>query len=305
MAIKTNWDVVHRFFYQDGHERFCPSWLNCGFDGDDFYSYSTIIAKIVTGLDGRHYTLVSYDRMSSTTDRHISNVMGASPYDVIKVPMEYGYSSFDTKCLEHRISDKLDAYADSRLSRKENRTEYINYFEMLLDVNDKIIKISPETIEKYRPLYDTLVNSQSLKDLKRNIAANDSKQREALRDSIKTYIELYSFSQLARIAYDYKFAHSNNVSDDVRSGIKKFLNPNNDWAFVWRTEDGNYATSKGIKMSNKIADVALKRFIAKGLRHGDRIDGYTVLAITDKSVKIGCHNIPIENVHDLYETLED
>lgn len=305
MAIKTNWDVAHRFFYQDGHERFITSWMNCGFDGDEFYSYSTIVAKIVTGLDGRHYTLVSYDRMSSTTGRHISNVVSASPYDVIRVPMEYGNSSFDIRWLERRISANLDEYAESRLSIKTNRTEYINYFEMLLAVDEKIIKISPETIEKYRPLYDTLVSSQSLKDLKRNIAENERKQREALRDSLKTYIELYSFSQLARIAYDYKFAHSNNASDDVRSGIKKFLNPHNDWAFVWRTEDGNYATSKGIKMSKKIADVALKRFIAKELKHGDRLDYYTVLAITDKSVKIGCHNIPIENVNDLYETMED
>lgn len=305
MAIKTNWDVAHRFFYQDGHERFRSSWLNLGFDGDDFYSYSTLIAKIVTGLDGRHYTLASYDNMSPTTGRHIYNVVAASPYTVIKVPMEYGYSSFDIKCLERRISAKLDEYAESRLSRKENRTEYINYFQMLLNVDEKIIKISNETIEKYRPLYDTLVNSQSIKELKRNIAKNYRKQRDALRDRLKTYIELYSFSQLARIAYDYKFAHSNDVSDDMRHAIKKFLNPHNDYAFVWRTEDGNYATSKGIEMSKKIVDAALKRFIAKELRHGDRIEYYTVIAITDKSVKIGCYNIPIENVHNLYETMED
>ena len=304
MAIKTNWDVAHHFFYQDGHERCNPSWLNCGFDGDDFYSYSTIIAKIVTGLDGRHYTLVSYDNMSPTTGRHISNVVAASPYEVIRVPMAYGYSSFDIKCLEQRISANLDMYAESRLSRKENRAGYINYFWTLLAVNAKIIKISPETIEKYRPLYDTLVNSQSVKELKRNIADNERKQRDALRYKLKTYIEFYSFSQLARIAYDYTFARSNDVSDDVRSAIKKFLNPKNDWAFVWRTEDGNYATSKGIKMPKKIADVALKRFIAKELRHGDKLDYYTILAITDKSVKIGCHNIPIENVYDLYETME-
>lgn len=304
MAIKTNRDVAHHFFYQDGYERFRPSWLNCGFNGDTFYSYSTIIAKIVTGLDNQRYTLVSYDSMSPTTGRHISNVASASPYEVIKVPMKYGNSSFDIKWLERRISTNLDTYAESRLSRKENRTEYINYFEMLLDVDEKIIKIAPEVIEKYRPLYDTLINSQSLKDLKRNIAENDCKQRDALRDRLKTYIEFYSFSQLARIAYDSKFAHSDNISDSVRSDIKQLLNPHNDCAFVWRTEDGNYATSKGVKMSNQTADAALKRFIAKELRCGDTLDYYTVIAITDKSVKIGCHNIPIENVHDLYETME-
>lgn len=305
MAIKTNWDVAHRFFYQDGHERISPSWLNCGFDGNEFYSYSTVVAKIVRGLDGQHYTLVSYDSMSPTTGRHISSVAGASPYKVIKVPMKYGNSSFDIKWLERRIHDKLDTYAESRLSRKENRTEYINYFEMLLEVDEKIIKISPEVIEKYRPLYNTLINSKSLKDLKHNIAETARKQRDALQDRLKTYIELYSFSQLARIAYDSKFAHSNNISDIVRSDIKQFLNPHNDWAFVWRTENGNYATSKDVKMNKKIVDAALKRFIAKELRHGDTLDYYSVIAITDKSVKIGCHNIPIENVHDLYETMED
>ena len=91
----------------------------------------------------------------------------------------------------------------------------------------------------------------------------------------------------------------------MRSDIKKFLNPHNDWAFVWRTEDGDYATSKGVKMSKKIADAALNRFIAKEIKHGDKLDFYTVLAITDKYVKIGCHNIPIENVYDLQETMED
>lgn len=305
MAIKTNWDVAHSFFYADRNEICNKSWLNIHYEGDMCYSYGTVIAKIVRGLDGRRYTLLSCDNMSATTSKHISNLRSASPYEVIKVPMEYGNSSFDIKWLERRISSNLDNYAESRLSRKENRIEYINYFKMLLDVNEKIIKISPEVIEKYRPLYDTLVNSQSLKDLKRNIAENDRKQRDALRDRLKTYIEFYSFSQLARIAYDAKFAHSDNVSDSVRSDIKKFLNPYNDWAFVWRTEDGNYATSKGIKMSKNIADAALKRFIAKELRHGDTLDYYTVIAITDKSVKIGCHNIPIENVHDLYETMED
>ena len=301
MAIKTNWDVAHSFFYADRNEICNKSWLNIHYEGDMCYSYGTVIAKIVRGIDGRKYTLLSYDNMSATTSKHIGNLHGASPYEVIRVPMEYGNPSFDIKWLERRISNRLDDYAESRLSRKENRIEYINYFEMLLDVDEHIIKISPEVIEKYRPLYDTLINSQSLKDLKRNIAENDRKQRDALRDRLKTYIDLYSFSQLARIAYDYKYTHSDS---SVRSDIKKFLNPKNDWAFVWRTEDGNYATSKGIKMSKKIADVALKRFIAKELRHGDKLDWYTVLAITDNSVKIGCHNIPIENVHDLYETME-
>ena len=304
MAIKTNWDVAHSFFYADRNESCCKSWLNISYDGDTCYSYSTVIAKIVRGLDGRKYTLLSYDNMSATTSKHIGNLRGASPYPVIRVPMEYGNSSFDVRWLERRIVDELENYAESRLTRKENRTEYINYYEMLLEVDDKIIKISPETIETYRPLYDVLKDAQSLKELKRNIAETNKRKRDELRKQLQAYIDTYSISQLARLAYDYNYAHRNKVDDYFRKAIKKFINPNKDFAYVWRMEDGSYCTSEGIRMPKEIANSALKRFIAKTIRHGDTLNQYTILSITDKTVRIGCHNIPIENVHDLYETME-
>jgi hypothetical protein len=150
-----------------------------------------------------------------------------------------------------------------------------------------------------------LVNTQSLKDLKRNIAENDRKQRERLMKMCKPYFDMYSISQVARIVYDYVYASRCDASPVVRNALRKIINPKNQYAFAWRVEDGSYCTSKHIKISKEIVDAALNRFIAKEIKHGDKLDFYIVLAITDKSVKIGCHNIPIENVHDLYETMED
>jgi len=80
--------LAHSGFYNpDGRGEYagCPlKYSNYG--GLHFISYSTTIARVVNDRNGNPVTLVSDYNYTHTTAKHLSYIMGASPYPVVFVP---------------------------------------------------------------------------------------------------------------------------------------------------------------------------------------------------------------------------
>ena len=71
MRYYSNSDCAEAFVKGDCYSGKCN---NVSFNNDEFYSYSTCIAKKVQGY-GQRVLLVSRDNFSSTTSKHISAIV--------------------------------------------------------------------------------------------------------------------------------------------------------------------------------------------------------------------------------------
>jgi hypothetical protein len=292
----NNIDIAHAFFYSGDYENY-KNYKNLGYRGNKFFSYSTIIGKKITGKDGNTYLFLSDNTFSNTTAKHIDDLKHASPLDIIKIPVNYSQRDITIDGVIDDILYNLDYYAKSKLTLKNNRESYIKYFNMLIDIDEKIQTIKKSIINKYQPLFDTLNNSESIKQLKLKIAENEKKAREKLKRKISRYLKKYNLSQLAKMVYDYN-DKTLQGEKDIKQAIKQYINPNDDLSFVWVDGD-NFKTSKHITIAKKDCEVIIKLFKAGKLKHGLKLCYYTILQVTSDFIKIGCHKIPVENINNL------
>lgn len=70
-----NIDIAHEFFYSDFNSS--RNFNNINYSENLFYSYYTVIGAVVKSKTGNNILLVSEDSMSSTTGKHIGNLISA------------------------------------------------------------------------------------------------------------------------------------------------------------------------------------------------------------------------------------
>lgn len=288
-----NQTIAHRFFY-DEKRFFAPAGFNMWFRGDRIFSYATVIAKIQKGLDGRTYTLLSDYNMSPTTGRHISYIRSASPYPVIRVPMEFDKNEFDVSMIEKRLAAELDSLAELKMTRKENREAYSRAYMELETANRLLVKIKKSVLNKYRKLFVQINDPEQVAKEKRRAREAAKRQREKLKKELARLIESHNIAELAEMAY----GKNDKIDVDMKNKLKKYINPTGELAFAWK--DGtHFRTSKGITVSAGEVERVARIFKAGELKHGNKLSCYTICSITDKAVKIGCHLLPMDNIRCL------
>jgi hypothetical protein len=288
-----NQTFCHRFFYAEDRYQ-VPAGKSIWFRGNDFFSYDTVVAQIVTGLDGNTYVLVSDHRMSPTTGKHLALIKSASPYPIIHVPMRYGESRFARTMIEGRLTAELDYLATLKMTQKTNRDAYSRAFRELETAARLLVKIKKSVLNKYRKLYTQINDPERIAKEKRHAREAAVKQHQKLKKELETLVKSRNIAELAELAY----GKSTEVDVVMKNKLRKLINPSGDLAFAWR-EGGHYKTSKGITVSAKEVERVARVFKAGELRHGDKLALYTVCSITDKAVKIGCHLIPMDNIRCL------
>ena len=291
---KSNYDIAHEFFYADGA---CKnySYKSVSYEYDRFYSYYTVIGELKTAKNGETIFLLSYWNMSPTTTRHISYLWSANPFKMIRVPFEYGeHGDISPETLAKRCLEYLEKYAKSKLTRKENRTEFFNFYEMLNDLNDNF-KTGVKMPKKFIELFNTLNDSEGVKKIKAKQLEIERKTAAAVKRAFNKLTKNKTIKDLAKLAYSY----DSPATPEERAKIKKALNPNNDLSFVWQDAEGNFKTSQHITIKAEEGRIALKLWKAGKLKHGMQIGYYTILQITKDFVKIGCHKIPVANLNEL------
>ena len=293
----NNYDIAHNFFYQEG-ENFDKYYKSMSYNNDKFYSYSTIIAKKMIDKNGNKCLFLSDNNFSNTTAKHISYLRQACPYyNVLYVPIKYNQRDITIDDTIKVIIDNLDFYKNQKLSLKVNRESFIKYFLLLLEINDNFKTIKKSIIKKYQGLFDILNNNESLKELKKKIVEKQKQELEKIKKKINSYLKKYDLSTLAKMVYDYDDKTLNN-DKDIKQAIKKYINPNDDLSFVWIDGD-NFKTSKSITISKNDCKLIIDLYKHNKLKHGLKLNQYTVLEVTKDFIKIGCHKIPVENINCL------
>lgn len=287
--IANNRDAAHAFFYTESDRVNFAKSLNMTFDGPLFYSYSTVVAARIVDKTGAPVCLISRNSMSQTTARHLSYLRSACPCGYIHVPFVWGDRFYKPgfnmlNLLADRFKKMLQNAADARLTRAENRRRLIDCYKDAEAFSERVF---------------TLDFLSDFSDAYARAAEIEESSKEKRSELIKAAAEKAKAARAALIkAHGYMGAVMRAYTEGDGKA-RRLLNPLNELSFVWRDKDGDYRTSQRICMDRRTGDAALKLWAAGKLRHGMKIDIYTVISITRDFVKIGCHKIPTENLRAL------
>lgn len=301
-----NRTFAHNFFYEKDQYEY-KKHNSMAYQGRDFFSYVTQIAHIVENKKKEKFLLLSWNNFSSTTSKHIYLVASACPYPIIYVPglkMDSQYNLNDNP--EQTIgyfTESMDFYIRlDKFTRQENRWEfetvYKNYKQFLTAFTRK------KPLKKYTEFYETITNDEKVKELKEAQREKDRVATEEAKEVTKKLREKLGYLGCIKILCSYE--EMRKLPEKTVKALKKVYDFSK-YAYVYPFSDDEIKTSKGIRMDKDKVKVALKAWLKNKIHHGETIDGYTILSITSAYVKIGCHTIPVKNLHELakYYNLEN
>lgn len=288
--MASNVSISHDFFYSGFNKTRCLQSVSVWYKDNFFLSYNTIIGLVTKDKNNNDVLLLSNCNFSQTTSRHIQHLRSACPFDVYRVPFEYGNNWDSVGRVANRFIEHLKYYAKQKMTLAKNRDEFIEFYRYALQFSEYVQTI--EGLEEYRALYDTLRDDEKVKELKAKQRKEDAEKRKQAKKELETLLKNTPYLDMVKFAFTF--------NTDNAKVIRKVLNPNNDYslAFVW-LDNGEYRTSKGIRMSKTVGDIALNAWKNGALKIGDKLGQFTVLKITNEFVKIGCHTIPVENLKAL------
>lgn len=302
-----NREVAHRFFY-DRMGSFDRRSITVSYSYDKYWSYSTVIAKLTETITGKTVCLLSDNNFSMTTAKHINELRQACPFDVVYLPQRIGQQDFNAFDIVKTCIDNLEYYSNSKLSQKANRDNFSRYFYMLqntLELKDFESQFDKtnEALDKHRELYNTINNPEKLNELKAKQKQKDKEKQQKLKKELETLLNKYSYIDLIEFAYADKWFNDTSVDaynkqKELKAKLKQYLNPKNELSFIWFDSE-LVKTSQGIRVDRRETETLLKLWNNGKLKHGMTISYYTVLEVTAKYVKVGCHKIPVENLQAL------
>ena len=136
-VVPTNKQIVQRYFNPQ-YQSYWSQYNNVSFSGDTFFSYNTAIAKRVEGKYGRKILLLSDNRHSNTTAKHIFLLRCESNYcwDIVRVPTVRNERNIDIDVVIERLLDRLVALRNQGLLAKyQYRKEFMEIRSMLWRIN--------------------------------------------------------------------------------------------------------------------------------------------------------------------------
>lgn len=325
VRINNNRECTHAFFYADCNTNYTFG-TQCSFDFNDwydknivsnFYSYYTKVAMIYySEKTSQNYLLIHWSSMTPTTGKHLSYLRQANPYyKVLYVPFIYGEHSTTLNNIIDKCFKGVQSYNKENILTKNATENFCAYYTSLTNILEYLTYFTPEQQEIYNTateLYnyiqsDTYLNAKKEASKQRAIKtrAENKAKKELEQKKINEYKEKYSYYDLILLSQN----HLLNWND--REFIKtKVLNVHSNYstgianALIWFNDD-KVKTSKGVTVNKKDVVLLLKLWQAKKPLLGKKIENYTILAVTDDYIKVGCHIIPIENLRALLEVLNN
>lgn len=290
----TNHQVCHKFFYQNG-SIFNKNYSNVSYEDNIFRSYSTAIGLLTKDKTGNDVLLVSIENLSNTTVKHINYLIDACPHDFIRVPVKFGDYDLTIESIIREFKNSLEFWSSQKMTKKENRFKFSRYYEEARKFSNKINTL--DFLDKYKSLYEVINNPDSLKNLRIKIAEREKVVLKENKRRLENYLKNKSYLQLIKDTFG-----RGELPKKERENIRKVLNPHNQLAFVW-IDENNFKTSKGIILPVVRGKVFLKLWKENKLKVGQYISHYKILEITKSFVRVGCHEIPTQNLKELCKEL--
>lgn len=292
-----NKDVAHGFFYWSGN--FYRRSMTVSYENDKYFSYSTCIAKKTSTKRGDYILLLSRNKFSSTTAKHIGELRHACPYyTILEVPQRQGNSDFYADDILNDCYSDLRYFANEKLSLKPNREQFSYYYETIRDLADVDgFNVDENILNEYRDLYETINTPAELAKYKAKIQEQQKKLKELLKQKLETILKTHDFATLAQMAYT-----GSEFSE--KATLKKYLNPQGNLSFIW-FDGESVKTSQHITVNRQEVETLLKLWEKGKLKTGMTVSCYTILEIKPEFVKVGCHIIPTENLQALLQQMKE
>lgn len=285
-------ELFHRYFHEP-EKRGMYVRSNHGFRQDTYYSYYTPVGLKVTGRDKQPVLLLAADTMSPTTEHHIRQLRAACPYDrdrIIYVPFRTGTEYVTVDMIHDNFVSYFKRFSD-RLTLAENRRKIIYMVTAAREFNNLVKKIGVRVMRRAESL-----RAKALAIEEKKAAAKVERQRAA--------VEKYRVECAAILAAMPDMPYMDKVrsifekgsvltTEQKRALLTTISAPG--YSFVWSCGD-QVRTSQGVTLPTALVTGLIRRWKAGNLPVGSHIGPYTLRAYDDQHVRIGCHNIPLENV---------
>ncbi len=304
----TNYDNAHSFFY--GSSNRDKYYENTSYDDKCFYSYYTIIGLKTNNINtNEQILLISYNSMSRTTNRHIAQLRSACPYNTVKAIFNYGESYTSSKTLVNNLKNYIDNAAE-KLTLKANRQDFITLYKMAetyLNLEyfqeQNILQQINEIINTHTETYKIL--TLDFNNFKKQLKQREAEKRKQLKEKVNHILTKYDYYTLIKelfIPYSFTLQRNTTEITDNKKDLMTILNPKKQYSFIaYDSVNENIKTSQHITISIDKVKPFLKLWKAGKLKHGMKIDIYTVLSVSEKYIQVGCHKIPTKNLNYVYD----
>lgn len=330
VRINNNRQCTHAFFYADCNTNYTFG-TQCSFDFDNwydtnivanFYSYYTKVAMLYkSDKTNETYLLIHWSSMTPTTGKHLSYLRQANPYyTVFYIPFTYGEHTTTLNNIIDKCLEGLQDYTKEDVLTKQYAQNFCDYYTSLKNIIENIKDLEPNQqiiFDKATELYNYIQSDTFFIDKKK--VAKEKAVKTRAENKAKKEFETALIN--AHKDWNYynlicKCFNKNSSLYESNSQIRELLIDKllkicpNSWcnatknAVIWFNDD-KVETSKGVTVNKKDVVLLLKLWQAKKPLLGKKIGQYTILAVTDDYIKVGCHIIPIENIKALIEELNN
>ena len=329
----NTYTLAHRFFHEPDkrgeyvgvNTHFAKRDYSDGTSFWGYFSYNTCVAEIRKNKKGYNILLLSDERYSSFTSRHMTELERANPgYDVVKVPIVsigYGWWHMDGKYNFLHHLDRIAELTEKDLRKQDNRhyvthilDMYDRYVEQFSDMDNASKKLRRSA--KVRKVVEIVEQKNArLKEIQARIIpeevreANRAKREAAIERKVKGIMSGEDMLTILQSAYSLPTYHRY-TENKVRQVLREYRNNLQNA----RDEKGrylSYAWLEGQKIVTSqhceapVEDVI--RLIRLWYAHrdmlGEHAGMYQVVERSDNYVKIGCHVIPAWNIELLAKKL--
>lgn len=303
-------DLAHAFFYKCDTERHYTA--SASFEDKKFYSYYTCIGYIYNG-HGRRVLLVSSETMSATTGKHRSALIHACPFEVLEVPFRYGEHAphAEKEILKHIAENfasriKADMEAKHTYTRAADR-QYTEELQKNAAAFVELTKVKIKGLAKYTKYAAEHLNADNIKQ-----AAKKARERAAKKAAqVKKRVEQFKkriaktplLESINKYCFDFKAFEATKEEQEERALFVASFGIENPSFVTFDSASDTVKTSQRVTIPTKEVLPLLRAW-----KHGKNIVGqkcgiYTILENNAQRVKIGCHNIPTENIKALANVL--
>lgn len=318
----TTQELAHRFFHQPElrgeYPRVKTSFSHSHY-GWNYYSYSTRIGTIKQNMNGDNVLLISEEGYSSTTRKHLAELVHACPFEHIYVPN----CETDRFGFERALTEIVDTDL-CEFNHKKSREickgilwsydEYVKNFGHLNKATKKLraskeIKTATEAIRIVEEKRRGGKPEKSLEELmtakNRRLHEKQLKITREIRETLKTDDKL----KMLKLAYDYdKTCCATEQGRNMISRYRATLQEATDTkgrrlSYIWVGEDNCCQTSQHCYATVQEVKIALERWSLDRPIVGMKIGGWTCLEVTSELIKVGCHIFPMWNVLELCKKL--
>ena len=272
-VLRNTNEVIHVFSQQTQSEGRNQS-------GSIFFEYAKVYSYGYHYLLGqfidKETILINDKGYSNTTAKHINSLSGATSHK---------RQFFKTKCELEFVHPTIKDYLQKLPRATKNKGYYLReIFSLYKSLNDYLeytkTKTKVSKLKEYKELKKIVARLETDKEqILLEVAEQNKKRYQRQQEKQKEQIQNFRI-------YEKNYLH-NLPQSLLRLSLDKT----------------NVETSKGVKIEVKKAKVLYKLIEAGKDIKGFKLDYYTVIGIQDNILKIGCHNIPLQEVNTIGKQL--